>query len=68
MTLCESVFCELTLTSSVYSFPVICGMVSKLYTLVLYSYGLGAAVISNDLERCERVTKVRLIIGHQENN
>ena len=24
------------------------------------SYGLGAAVISNDLERCDRVSKVRV--------
>ena len=27
---------------------------------VFHSYGLGAAVISNDLERCDRISKVRL--------
>ena len=27
---------------------------------VLHRYGLGGAVISNDLERCDRVSKVRL--------
>ena len=28
--------------------------------LIFHRYGLGAAVISNDLERCDRVSKVRL--------
>lgn len=30
-----------------------------LFAVGLDSYGLGAAVVSNDLERCERLTKVR---------
>ena len=29
------------------------------FAVGLDSYGLGAAVVSNDLERCERLTKVR---------
>ena len=29
--------------------------------LIFHSYGLGAAVISKDLERCERLTKVRTL-------
>ena len=28
---------------------------------IFHSYGLGAAVISKDLERCERLTKVKTI-------
>jgi hypothetical protein len=33
----------------------------KAKNLIFRSYGLGSAVMSNDLERCERISKVRLI-------
>jgi hypothetical protein len=33
----------------------------KAKNMIFRSYGLGSAVMSNDLERCERVSKVRLI-------
>jgi len=33
----------------------------KVTNLIFHSYGLGSAVMSNDSERCERLSKVRLI-------